>query len=170
MKKIAIWLSILVILMPFVPYMPIETVEAADSNMQTLSQPVVSTSVNAKPYVAYWQLDNGSFRVGNSYVGEKAVASSGGFPVETVMAERLYMDNYPADQYYIEGFKTTTYLGLKTYSTYGLHTYMTYYHGWELDEQGEQKLWYMVPYSINDSGRFGLDFKVNGKRYHWHSE
>lgn len=107
MKKIVIWLCILLIIIPTIPYVPIQTAEAATANIQTLKKPVVSSSVNANPYVAYWELDNGTFRAANSYTGDKNVGSSGGLPVVTEMAQRLNMSDYPADHYFIEGFGTT---------------------------------------------------------------
>lgn len=97
MKKILIWLSILLIVIPYIPYVPIQTADAAggDSNIQTLSKPVVSTSVDANPYVAYTQLDNKDYRVTNNYTGDKTVGhTSDNLPVVSEMGQRLYMDDY----------------------------------------------------------------------------
>lgn len=109
MRKILIWLCILLIVIPYIPYVPLQTAEAATKDIQTLSSPVVSVSVDANPYVAYWELDNGSFRAANNYTGDKTVASSGGLPIVSEMAQRLSMDDYPADHYYIKGYQHLKY-------------------------------------------------------------
>lgn len=103
MKKLLILFCCLLIVIPPFTYVQLQPVEAASSNIQTLSVDVVSQSVNANPYVAYWELDNGSFRAANSYTGDKTVASSGGLPIVSEMAQRLSMSDYPADYYTIKG-------------------------------------------------------------------
>lgn len=100
-------------MIPYIPYVPIQTADAAggtgqDSDVQTLSSPVKSTSVNANPYVAYTQLDNKNFRAKNDYTGDKEVGhTSNNRPVVSEMAQRLNMDDYPADHYFIEGYEAT---------------------------------------------------------------
>lgn len=65
MRKLLIYLCCLLIFIPPFTYVVIQSAEAASSDIQTLGIDVISNSINANPFVAYWELDNGSYRAAN---------------------------------------------------------------------------------------------------------
>ncbi|KOY81614.1 hypothetical protein I6G82_08130 [Lysinibacillus macroides] len=76
--RIKILISILTILILIIAISNIDdTVYAAKPNTQTIKTQVESNSVNAKPFVWYYQQDAGHFKILNAVGGELTSANEG---------------------------------------------------------------------------------------------